>query len=141
MGPAGILVTEVLYEKAADGQRVVVVDAAMNDLIRPAMYGAQHEIVAVTPVIGAADSPADVVGPVCESSDRFTRDRPLPPVVPGDLLAIETAGAYGAVMASSYNSRLLVPEVLVNKHELAVIRPRPEYEDLISADVPAPWLA
>lgn len=141
VGPAGILVTSVVYEKDSGGRRIVVVDAAMNDLIRPAMYGATHGIVPVTPDATKAGSPADVVGPVCESGDTFARERALPATAPGDLLAILTAGAYGAVMASSYNSRPLVPEVLVHKGEFAVVRPRPTNADLIAADRVAPWLA
>src|SRR5260370_24040361 len=105
----------------------------MNDRIRPALYEAWHEIVTVRgPDPGAPGEPADVVGPVCESSDMFALGRPLPPVMPGALLAILSAGAYGAVMSSSYNTRLLVPEVLVTGEEFAVIRPPPRYEAVLA---------
>ena len=141
VGEAGILVTEVLYEKDAEGVRVVVVDAAMNDLIRPALYGASHAIEPVAEAKPDDEAPADVVGPVCESGDTFTRGAPLAPSPAGALFAIRTAGAYGAVLASTYNSRPLVPEVLVNGAEFAVIRPRQRYEDLIATEVGPPWLA
>lgn len=137
---AGVLVTRVTYEKDADGIRIVMVDAAMNDLVRPAMYKAVHSIVPVRADSGKP-RPADVVGPICESSDRFAKDWPLPPLSPGDLLAMRTAGAYGASMASNYNTRLLVPEVLVNGSEFAVIRPRQTYESLLAGEALPPWLA
>ena len=141
VGPAGILVTSVIREKDSGGRRIVVVDAAMNDLLRPALYGATHGIVPVAPDTAAAVSAADIVGPVCESGDTFARERLLAATAPGDLLAILTTGAYGAVMASSYNSRPLVPEVLVHNGQFAVVRPRPTYADLIAADRTASWLA
>ena len=138
---AGALVSRVIYVKPGLTRRFVIQDAAMNDLIRPALYEAWHEIVTVRePGPSATHEPADVVGPVCESSDMFALGRPLPPVVAGDLLAILSAGAYGAVMSSSYNTRLLVPEVLVKGGEFAVIRPRPSYEDVLGHDRVPPWL-
>ena len=140
-GPAGVLVTRVLYIKEGLGKRFVIVDAAMNDLIRPALYDAWHDIVPVRlPPPGAALSAADVVGPVCESGDTFAIDRALPPLAEGDLLALTAAGAYGAVMSSTYNSRLLVPEVMVAGERYAVIRARPSYEALLSLDTLPAWL-
>ena len=141
VGDAGILVVKLLYEKDAGGRRVIIVDGAMNDFLRPALYDARHQVVPVRPVSGAPESPADVVGPVCESGDHLAWEAPLPKLEAGSLLAVCTAGAYGAVMASTYNSRPLVPEVLVRGSEFAVVRPRPSYEDLISADLTPPWLA
>jgi diaminopimelate decarboxylase len=139
---AGVLLSRVIYVKPGLTRRFVIQDAAMNDLIRPALYEAWHEIVTVRePDPVAPREPADVVGPVCESSDMFALGRPLPPVMPGALLAILSAGAYGAVMSSSYNTRLLVPEVLVTGEEFAVIRPRPRYEDVLGQDRIPPWLA
>jgi diaminopimelate decarboxylase len=139
---AGVLVARVIYVKPGMTRRFVIQDAAMNDLIRPALYEAWHEIVTVRePDPGAPREPADIVGPICESSDIFALGRALPPVVPDDLLAILSAGAYGAVMSSSYNTRLLVPEVLVEGGRFAVIRPRPSYEDVLGQDRIPPWLA
>jgi diaminopimelate decarboxylase len=125
-----------------EGRRFLVLDAAMNDLIRPAMYEAYHDIRPVA--VAAPDAPLapyDVVGPVCETGDTFTRDRMLPELKAGDLVAFMSAGAYGAVMSSEYNSRPLVPEVLVNGAEFAVVRPRPSYEEMLSHEPLAPWLA
>jgi diaminopimelate decarboxylase len=138
---AGVLLARVLYIK--DGERrIVVVDAAMNDLVRPAMYKAEHGILPVRePVRGAVSTPADVVGPVCETTDTFTRDRDLPPVAEDDLVAFMTAGAYGAVMSSTYNTRLLVPEVMVDGDRFAVIRARPSYDDILKLDTIPDWLA
>jgi diaminopimelate decarboxylase len=142
VGNAGILVCRVLYVKTGATRRFVVQDAAMNDLVRPSLYDAWHEIVPVRePAPDAARDPADVVGPVCETGDTFAVARPLPPVAPGDLLAILSAGAYGAVMSSSYNTRLLVPEVLVNGEDFAVIRPRPSYDDVLGQDRIPAWLS
>jgi len=142
VGNAGILVCRALYVKTGATRRFIVQDAAMNDLIRPSLYEAWHEIVPVRePAPGAPMEPADVVGPVCETGDTFAVARPLPPVAPGDLLAILSTGAYGAVMSSSYNTRLLVPEVIVNGGDFAVIRPRPSYDDLLGQDRIPPWLA
>jgi diaminopimelate decarboxylase len=142
VGNAGVLVARVIYVKDQGSKRFVIVDAAMNDLIRPSLYDAHHEIVPVAePARGANKAPVDVVGPVCESGDTFAMERPMPPVSGGDLVAVLTAGAYGAVMASTYNSRLLVPEVLVNGDDFAVVRPRQTYEELIGLDRLPAWLA
>lgn len=140
-GNAGVLLSKVIYVKEGEARRFVILDAAMNDLLRPAMYDAYH---AIAPVMEAAfDAPtmlADFVGPVCETGDSFAKGRETTAVKAGDLVVMRSAGAYGAVMASSYNSRPLVPEVLVNGHEYAVIRPRVEVEDLLVLDRVAPWL-
>jgi diaminopimelate decarboxylase len=141
MGNAGILVTQVIYKKHGGEKEFVIVDAGMNDLIRPTLYDAYHDIWPVNEAPWQGDmKPADVVGPVCETGDFFAKDRPMPEVAPGDLLAIMTAGAYGAVQASTYNSRLLVPEVLVSGNSYAVVRPRPTYADMLKAESMAPWL-
>ncbi len=141
VGEAGVLVTRVLYLKQGSARRFVIVDAAMNDLLRPALYDAWHEIKPVAAAPPNADMQAvDVVGPVCESSDTFARQRPLPPVAAGDLLAICSAGAYGAVMSSSYNTRPPAPEVLVRGAEHAVVRPRADYAALIGQDRIPDWL-
>jgi diaminopimelate decarboxylase len=141
VGNAGILVSRVIYVKHGDGKTFVIIDAAMNDLIRPTLYEAYHEILPVqAPVSGAPMIVADVVGPVCETGDYLALDRTLPLPKPGDLIAVMTAGAYGAVQAGTYNTRALVPEVLVNGDRYAVVRPRIEVEDLIAMDRPAPWL-
>ncbi len=138
-GNAGILVTRVLYVKRGENKIFVIVDAAMNDLVRPTLYEAHHEILSVRPH-PAATIVADIVGPVCESGDFLALGRSLPEPEPGDLLAIMSAGAYGAVQAGTYNSRLLVPEVLVNGADFAVIRPRGTYEQLIGLDKMPSWL-
>jgi diaminopimelate decarboxylase len=136
---AGVLVSRVVHvHERPEGRRFLVLDAAMNDLIRPAMYDAFHDIRPLRPRAGEART-YDVVGPICETGDTFTRDRVLPPLEAGDLVAFMTAGAYGAVMSSEYNSRLLVPEVLVKGEEFAVVRPRPTYEDMLQRERPAPW--
>jgi diaminopimelate decarboxylase len=136
VGPAGVLITSVLYRKENDGKRFLVIDAAMNDLIRPALYGAYHEIV---PVVQTASSSKkeilDVVGPVCESGDFFAHDRELPRVEEGDLLAILDAGAYGMVLASNYNSRPRPAEVLVSGKSVKVIRRREKVRELYSAEL------
>jgi diaminopimelate decarboxylase len=140
--PAGLLVSQVLYVKEGSTRRFVIVDAAMNDLIRPALYDAWHDIVPVRlPDAGASLAPADVVGPVCETGDTFAVDRDLPPFAEGDLLVFTEAGAYGAVMSTTYNSRLLVPEVMVSNERFAVIRARPSYEALLSLDTIPQWLS
>ncbi|MGA0599922.1 diaminopimelate decarboxylase [Caulobacter sp. KR2-114] len=137
---AGVLLAQVLHVNARpDGRQFLVLDAAMNDLIRPAMYDAYHDIRPVRPRDGSPMN-YDVVGPVCETGDTFTRDRALAPLAAGDLVAFMTAGAYGAVMASEYNTRPLVPEVLVRGGDYAVIRPRPTYEDILAREPMAPWL-
>jgi diaminopimelate decarboxylase len=142
VGNAGILVTRVVYVKEGENRTFVIVDAGMNDLIRPTLYDAHHDIrPVVDPGPGARRIVADVVGPVCESGDYLAQTRSLPAVARGDLLAVMSAGAYGAVQAGTYNSRLLVPEVLVNGATHAVIRPRPSYDDLIGLDRLPDWLA
>lgn len=139
VGEAGLLVSRVIYVKDGAARRFVVADAAMNDLLRPALYGAYHEIIPVKRRSGAA-RPVDVVGPVCESSDTFAVQRRLPPLKAGDLLAFGSAGAYGSVMASTYNTRPLVPEILVDGKRHAVVRPRIEVEALIAQDRIPAWL-
>ena len=140
--PAGLLVSQVLYVKEGSTRRFVIVDAAMNDLIRPALYDAWHDIIPVRlPAAGASLSPADVVGPVCETGDTFAVDRELPPFAEGDLLAFTAAGAYGAVMSTTYNSRLLVPEVLISDERFDIIRARPSYDALLSLDTIPEWLS
>ncbi|MBI3541605.1 MAG: diaminopimelate decarboxylase [Deltaproteobacteria bacterium] len=138
VGNAGVLVTQVLYKKAPKNKKFVVVDAAMNDLIRPALYGSYHEILPVTKNVGMArharTEKVDVVGPVCESGDFFAESRSLPRFEAGDLLAVMSAGAYGSVMASNYNSRPLVPEVMVKGDEYFVIRKRQQYKDLMQGE-------
>ena len=137
---AGVLLARVIHvHRRPEGRNFAVLDAAMNDLIRPAMYDAYHDIRPVRPRPGAPEL-YDVVGPVCESGDTFTRDRLLPPLEAGDLVAFMTAGAYGAAMASEYNTRPLVPEVLVKGDQYAVVRPRPTYESILAAERPASWL-
>jgi diaminopimelate decarboxylase len=140
-GNAGILVSKVLYIKKGEEREFLIVDGAMNDLIRPAMYGAHHDIVPVVePAAGAEYQKYDVVGPVCESGDTFAKRRSLPNLQAGDLIAFRSAGAYGAVMASEYNSRPLIPEVLVHGDQFAVIRARPSLEDMINRDTIPEWL-
>ena len=138
---AGILVTRVIYVKEGEGKTFVIVDAAMNDLIRPTLYEAHHDIWPVRErQKNEPTSLVDVVGPVCESGDYLALDRSMPLPKEGDLLAIMTAGAYGAVQACTYNTRLLVPEVLVKDTEWAIIRPRESYESLIARDQLPKWL-
>ncbi|PZO76628.1 MAG: diaminopimelate decarboxylase [Mesorhizobium amorphae] len=139
-GNAGILVASVVYLKEGQAKNFLIVDAAMNDLIRPTLYEAFHDIRPVLERLDAARIRADVVGPVCETGDYLGQDRDLPRLAPGDLVAVGTAGAYGAVQAGTYNSRLLVPEVLVRGGEFHVIRPRLTYEDLIGLDSLPSWL-
>lgn len=140
-GNAGLLISEVVYVKSGEGRDFLIIDSAMNDLVRPAMYGAYHDVVPVIePVAGAEKSPYDVVGPVCETGDTFAKGRDLPSLVEGDLVAFRSAGAYGAVMASEYNSRPLIPEVLVHGDQYAVIRARPTFDDIINRDTIPEWL-
>ncbi len=139
VGNAGILVSRVIYVKHGDAKNFVIIDAAMNDLIRPTLYEAHHDIVPVREN-DARDFTADVVGPVCETGDYLALDRKMAEPKPGDLVAIMTAGAYGAVQSGSYNTRALVPEVLVKDGEYAVVRPRIDAEALIAMDRTAPWL-
>lgn len=142
VGNAGILVTKVIYMKPTDTRTFAIVDVAMNDLLRPSLYGAYHDII---PVIessaGTPEVPIDIVGPVCETGDTFAEQRSLPMPKAGDLLVFRTAGAYGAVMSSTYNSRHLTPEVLVDGDRYSVIRPRQTYEQLLGLDSIPEWLA
>ena len=141
VGNAGILVSRVIYLKHGDAKNFVVIDAAMNDLIRPTLYEAHHDILPVRLAApGAREIVADVVGPVCETGDYLALGRTMPEPKPGDLLAIMTAGAYGAVQSGTYNTRALVPEVLVKDDQYAVVRPRIEVDALIAMDRQAPWL-
>jgi diaminopimelate decarboxylase len=141
VGNAGILVSRVIYVKLGEAKNFVIIDAAMNDLIRPTLYEAHHDILPVVQAApGARTMVADVVGPVCESGDYLALDRTLPEPKPGDLLAIMTSGAYGAVQSGTYNTRPLVPEVLVKDDQYAVVRPRVDVDALIAMDKPAPWL-
>ena len=138
---AGILVTRVLYVKKGEGKTFVIVDAAMNDLIRPTLYEAYHDLLPVQAAPeGAPKAVVDVVGPVCETGDYLALARALPDLQPGDLVAVMTAGAYGAVQAGTYNTRPLVPEVLVRGAQAAVVRPRQSADDIIALDRTAPWL-
>jgi diaminopimelate decarboxylase len=139
VGNAGILVSRVIYVKHGDAKNFVVIDAAMNDLIRPTLYEAHHDILPVREET-ARNFIADVVGPVCETGDYLALDRKMPEPKPGDLIAIMTAGAYGAVQSGSYNTRALVPEVLVKDGQYAVVRPRIDADALIAMDRTAPWL-
>ncbi|WBU53779.1 diaminopimelate decarboxylase [Paracoccus sp. SCSIO 75233] len=139
-GNAGILLASVIYLKEGDGRDFLILDAAMNDLIRPAMYGAHHDIVPVREAAtGAEVRPFDVVGPVCETGDTFSKGAELPALSAGDLVAFRSAGAYGAVMASEYNTRPLVPEVLVDGDRFAVIRPRPTLDDILTRESLPDW--
>jgi diaminopimelate decarboxylase len=141
VGNAGILVARVIYVKQSEAKKFVIIDAAMNDLIRPTLYEAHHDILPVRAApAGAPVITADVVGPVCESGDYLALGRELPEPRAGDLLAIMTAGAYGAVQSGTYNTRALVPEVLVKVDQYAVVRPRLDVDALIAMDRPAPWL-
>jgi diaminopimelate decarboxylase len=140
-GDAGVLLSRVLFIKPGRTRNFVILDAAMNDLVRPAMYDAWHGIVPLRqPAEGAAEAEFDVVGPVCESSDTFAKARSLPPLAAGDLVAFTGAGAYGAVMASTYNTRPLVPEVLVDKDRFAIVRKRPTFEEMVAGESLPPWL-
>ncbi|QFT58955.1 Diaminopimelate decarboxylase [Sulfitobacter sp. THAF37] len=140
-GNAGLMVSAVIYVKSGEGRDFLILDGAMNDLIRPAMYDAYHDIIPVVePAAGVERAPMDVVGPVCESGDTFARQRMMPPLAAGDLVAFRSAGAYGAVMSSEYNSRPLIPEILVKEDQFAVIRRRPTFDDLINRDTIPEWL-
>ena len=140
-GNAGLMVSEVIYVKAGEDREFLIIDGAMNDLIRPAMYDAHHDIVPVIePEAGIEMAKYDVVGPVCESGDTFAKRRVMPPMQSGELVAFRSAGAYGAVMASEYNSRPLIPEVLVNGDQFAVIRRRPTFDEMINRDTLPEWL-
>ncbi|NMM43572.1 diaminopimelate decarboxylase [Rhodospirillaceae bacterium KN72] len=141
VGNAGILLSRALVVKQGDAKRFLILDSAMNDLIRPALYNGHHGLrPVVEPAADAPYAPVDVVGPICESGDTFAKDRSLPPIEEGDLVAFSSAGAYGAVMASTYNSRLLVPEVLVDGDHYAVIRARQTYEEMLGLDSIPSWI-
>lgn len=141
VGEAGVLVSEVILVKPGVSKTFVIVDAAMNDLIRPTLYEAWHSIVPVrVPRPGTATIRCDIVGPVCESGDYLAQNRDLPPLSAGELIMVRSAGAYGAVMGSSYNTRPLAPEVLVDGTRFAVIRPRPTVEEMLSAERLPPWM-
>ena len=135
VGDTGILVSRVIYIKDGERDRFLIIDAGMNDLLRPSMYDAYHEIIPCRLRDGEPEQ-YQVVGPICESADTFARNRTMTRLQAGDLVAIKNAGAYGAVMASSYNTRPLVPEVLIEGNEITVIRQRPTYDDLIGLDTP-----
>jgi diaminopimelate decarboxylase len=140
-GNSGLLVSQVIYVKSGEEREFLILDAAMNDLVRPSMYGAHHDIIAVAePPAGAPTQPYDVVGPVCETGDTFAKARDLPLLAEGDLVAFRSAGAYGAVMASEYNTRPLVPEVLVKGDHFAVIRARPGFDEILRRDSIPEWL-
>ena len=142
VGNAGVLVSRVIYRKVGQARVFLIVDAAMNDLLRPSLYDAWHTILPIRQ--SAADTPhepVDVVGPICESGDTFAVQRQLPRLEAGDLLALTGAGAYGAVMASTYNARPLVPEVLVNGENFALVRKRPTFDEMMTLEVSPPWLA
>ena len=140
-GNAGILVSEVIYVKQGEDREFLIVDAAMNDLIRPAMYDAHHDIIPVIePAPGLEGAKYDIVGPVCESGDTFAKGREMATLMAGDLVAFRSAGAYGAVMSSEYNTRPMIPEVMVKGDQFAVIRARPTYEEMINRDTLPSWL-
>ena len=140
-GNAGLMVSEVIYVKEGEDREFLIIDGAMNDLIRPAMYDAHHDIVPVVEAAAGIEmAKYDIVGPVCESGDTFAKHREMAPMKSGDLVAFRSAGAYGAVMASEYNSRPLVPEVLVNRDQFAVIRARPTFDEMINRDTIPQWL-
>ena len=140
-GNAGVLVSRVIYVKQGEDREFLILDAAMNDLVRPSMYGAHHDIDPVAePAAGHDRHAYDVVGPVCETGDTFAKGRALPVLAEGDLVAFRSAGAYGAVMASEYNSRPLIPEVLVKDDHFAVIRARPTFDEILNRDTIPEWL-
>lgn len=140
-GNAGIMVSKVIYVKSGEGRDFLILDGAMNDLLRPAMYEAHHDIVPVMePEAGVEQQPYDIVGPVCETGDTFAKERMMTPLAPDDLVAFRSAGAYGAVMASEYNTRPLIPEVLVHGDQFAVIRERPTFDEMMNRDTIPEWL-
>ncbi len=140
-GNAGILVSSVIYVKEGEGRDFLILDAAMNDLVRPSMYSAYHDIIPVVePAPGLEKQPYDIVGPVCESGDTFAKQREMVPLKANELVAFRSAGAYGAVMASEYNTRPLIPEVLVQDDQFAVIRARPTFDEMINRDIVPEWL-
>jgi diaminopimelate decarboxylase len=140
VGEAGVLVSEVILVKPGVSKTFVIVDAAMNDLIRPTLYEAWHDILPVRERQDNATIHCDIVGPICESGDYLAQNRDLGPLAAGDLIMIRSAGAYGAVMASTYNSRPLAPEVMVDGTRFAVTRPRPTIDEMISAERFPPWM-
>lgn len=141
VGNAGILVTKVIYMKPTDTRNFAIVDVAMNDLLRPSLYGAWHDIIPVAePAENVQEAPIDIVGPVCETGDTFAEQRVMPLPKKDDLLVFRTAGAYGAVMSSTYNSRHLTPEVLVDGERYAIIRKRQSYDELLGLDSIPEWL-
>ncbi len=140
-GNAGLMVSDVIYVKNGEGRDFLILDSAMNDLIRPSMYGSYHDIVPVIEAAAGAElHPYDIVGPVCESGDTFAKQRMMPALISGDLVAFRSAGAYGAVMSSEYNTRPLIPEVLVHGDQFAVIRARPTFDEIINRDIIPMWL-
>lgn len=140
-GNAGIMLSEVIWVKEGEDRDFLIIDSAMNDLVRPAMYEAHHDIVPVMePTAGADTARYDIVGPICETGDTFAKARDMAPLKSGDLVAFRSAGAYGAVMASEYNSRPMIPEVLVQGDQFAVIRARPTYEEMLNRDSIPEWL-
>ena len=139
VGNAGILVSSVIGVKNGDNRNFLILDAAMNDLIRPAMYDAYHDIIPIKQ-LSLPEAVYDVVGPVCETGDTFAKKRTMPELSKNDLVAFRSAGAYGAVMSSEYNTRPLIPEVMVNKNEFSIIRKRPSYEEIIERDIIPAWL-
>lgn len=141
VGNAGLLITSVLYNKPGDGRNFLILDAAMNDLIRPAMYNAYHDVIPVIEAkAGSIKSPVDIVGPICETGDTFVKQREMTKIKDGEMVAFCSAGAYGAVMASEYNTRPLIPEVMVKDDQFAVIRTRPTHEEIIKRDIIPKWL-
>ncbi|MEH6738584.1 MAG: diaminopimelate decarboxylase [Sulfitobacter sp.] len=140
-GNAGLMISKVIYVKSGEGRDFLILDGAMNDLIRPAMYEAHHDIIPVQEAAaGAEKQPYDIVGPVCESGDTFAKQRNMVAMAADDLVAFRSAGAYGAVMSSEYNSRALIPEVLVHGDQFAVIRRRPTFDEMINRDTIPEWL-
>jgi diaminopimelate decarboxylase len=141
VGNAGLMVSEVIYVKEGEDREFLIIDGAMNDLIRPALYDAHHDIVPVVePAAGIELAKYDIVGPICESGDTFAKHREMPLMKAGELVAFRSAGAYGAVMSSEYNSRPLIPEVLVHGDQFAVIRARPTFDEMINRDTLPEWL-
>jgi diaminopimelate decarboxylase len=140
VGNAGVLVTRVIYVKRGEAKTFLIVDTGMNDLVRPTLYDAWHDIIPVREPVDRREIIVDVVGPVCETGDYVALDRKLPEALPGELLAVLTSGAYGAVQAGTYNTRPLIPEVLVDGDRFAIIRPRPSVEELIALDRAPDWI-
>ena len=139
LGNAGILVSSVVYVKSGEERQFLILDVGMNDLVRPSMYDAYHEILAVNNTNTELKT-YDIVGPVCETGDTFAKARQVHESKPGDLIAIMSCGAYGAVMASTYNTRMLAPEIMVKDAEFAIVRPRPSYDEVINADIVPDWV-